>query len=273
MIEKGSQGSLQVMGILNLTVDSFYDGGRYISPEQIMRQVDKMLLDGIDILDLGACSTRPGSHPPSIKEETKILHKALELITQKHPNLPISIDTYRSQVADSLCTHFNIAYINDISGGSLDTNMYEVVAKHQTAYIMMHTKGTPATMQTMTQYTDIIQEMMVFFSSGINKLRNMGVNNIIIDPGFGFAKDLNQNYFLLRNLNLFKLLETPILVGLSRKSMIQKVLNKTAQDCLNGTTCLHTLALAQGANILRVHDVKEAKETTTLFSNYITSSN
>lgn len=258
----------QVMGILNLTPDSFYDGGRHLSDEKMLLAVESMVNEGVDILDLGACSTRPGALPPSSENEIKTLYKALELITRKYPRLPISIDTFRAHVVDSLCPHFDIKYINDISGGTFDSALFDSVAKYKPNYILMHTRGRPEHMQKMTQYNDIIQDLIVFFTKQIRVLHQKGVSNIIIDPGFGFAKTLEQNYYLLKNLHFFHLLDLPILVGVSRKSMIQKVINKGADECLNGSSCIHTLALMQGAQFLRVHDVKEAKEAVALVQKF-----
>lgn len=255
----------RVMGILNITPDSFYDGGNYNKTEKLRQRVSEMVGQGVDILDVGAYSSRPGAIDISVEEEVERLTFALDIIRDVARDLPISIDTFRSEVAAFVLEKYHVEIINDISGGDLDDKMYNVVAQYGVAYIMMHMRGTPQTMTTMTTYNNMVSEMLIAFSSKIKLLRSKGVNDIIIDPGFGFAKDLDQNYQLLSHLHLFSALEVPLLVGLSRKSMIFKLLENTPKESLNGTTAAHMLALTKGAKILRVHDVKEAKECVTIF--------
>ncbi|MEO9510589.1 MAG: dihydropteroate synthase [Flavobacteriaceae bacterium] len=249
----------KVMGILNLTPDSFYDGGRYKDERSILNQVDKMLFDGATFIDMGAYSSRPGAEHVQEKEELQRLLPILELILKNFPETLISIDTFSSKVAlESIQSGASI--INDISAGNLDSNMFDIIAQHQVPYIMMHLKGTPQSMQKEAIYKDLLQDLMFYFSKKVNLANSKNINDVIIDPGFGFAKTTEQNYKLLGNLDLFKVFGVPLLVGLSRKSMIYKILDSSPKEALNGTTSLHTIALLKGANILRAHDVKEAKE-------------
>jgi dihydropteroate synthase len=247
------------MGILNLTPDSFYDGGQYKSEIQILRQTEKMLSEGADFIDLGGYSSRPGAKEVGATEECQRVLPVIELILKHFPETPISIDTFRSEVAEK-SIGAGAAIINDISAGELDQAMLSTAAKLQVPYIMMHMRGNPKTMQSLTQYQNLTQEIIFYFSKKIQQARDLGLNDIIIDPGFGFAKTLTQNYTLLNELELLQQLQAPILIGVSRKSMVYKLLDANAQEALNGTTVLHTLALQKGAQILRVHDVKEAKE-------------
>ncbi|SHJ63176.1 dihydropteroate synthase [Flavobacterium haoranii] len=249
----------KVMGILNCTPDSFFDGGKYKSESDILHQVEKMLEEGATFIDIGAYSSKPGADFVSEEEELKRILPILDLILKHFPEVLLSIDTFRSKVAQKGVEH-GAAIVNDISAGLLDEKMLETVAKLQVPYIMMHMKGNPQTMQTLTQYDDVVKEMMFYFSERINKARSFGLNDIIIDPGFGFAKTLEQNYEVLHKMEYFNILELPILVGVSRKSMIYKTLENSPQEALNGTSVLNTIALQKGANILRVHDVKEAVE-------------
>ncbi|APY11813.1 dihydropteroate synthase [Seonamhaeicola sp. S2-3] len=251
--------SPKVMGILNITPDSFYDGGKFNNKKDIIKQVEKMLHEGATFIDIGAYSSRPGADFVSETEELKRILPIVKLVLKHFPNTLISIDTFRSEVAKQ-CIKSGAALINDISGGKLDKNMLQTVAKLQVPYIMMHMRGTPKTMQEQTDYNDLTKEVLLYFSKRIALAKSLGLIDIIIDPGFGFAKTLEQNYELLNNLELFKMIEKPILVGVSRKSMIYKLLNNTAKDALNGSTVLNTIALQKGASILRVHDVKEAME-------------
>lgn len=250
----------KIMGILNCTPDSFYDGGKYKSESEILSQVEKMLNEGATFIDIGAYSSKPGADFVSEEEELQRLLPIIDLVLQHFPEALLSVDTFRSKVAQKAVEN-GAAIVNDISAGMLDDNMLETVAKLQVPYIMMHMKGNPQTMQSLTNYDDIVKEMTFYFSERINKARSFGLNDIIIDPGFGFAKTLEQNYEVLQKLDYFNILELPILVGVSRKSMIYKLLENSPQEALNGTSVLNTIALQKGAKILRVHDVKEAVET------------
>jgi len=250
----------KVMGILNITPDSFYDGGIYQSKTQILSQVEKMLNDGATFIDVGAYSSRPDADDISVKEELSRLLPVLHLLKKEFKeDILISVDTFRSDVAEK-AIHNGANIINDISAGKLDERMFEVIALHQVPYIMMHMKGTPQNMKELCNYDDLVLEVRQYFSERLDLARKKGITNIIIDPGFGFAKNISQNFELLDNLQLFKDYDLPVLCGISRKSMIYKTLNTTAKEALNGTTVLNTIALQKGANILRVHDVKEAVE-------------
>lgn len=255
----------KVMGILNCTPDSFYDGGKYKSESQFLSQVEKMLSDGATFVDIGAYSSKPNAEFVSEEDELNRLLPVIELVLKSFPKTIISVDTFRSEIAQKAIEN-GAALINDISAGNLDENMLETVGKLQVPYIMMHMKGTPQTMQTLTQYDNICKEMLFYFSERVGKARSCGINDIIIDPGFGFAKKLEQNYEVMKKLELFQMLELPLLVGISRKSMIYKTLETTAENSLNGTTFLNAISLQKGANILRVHDVKEAVESVKLFN-------
>ena len=255
----------KVMGILNCTPDSFYDGGKYKSESQLLSQVEKMLSDGATFVDIGAYSSKPNAEFVAEEEELNRLLPVIELVLKSFPETIISVDTFRSKIAQSAIEN-GAAIINDISAGNLDEKMLETVAKLQVPYIMMHMKGTPQTMQTLTQYNNICKEMLFYFSERVGKARSFGINDIIIDPGFGFAKTLEQNYEVMQKLELFQMSELPLLVGISRKSMIYKTLETTAENSLNGTTFLNAISLQKSANILRVHDVKEAVESVKLFN-------
>ncbi|WP_396591927.1 dihydropteroate synthase [Allomuricauda sp. R78024] len=249
----------RVMGILNLTPDSFYDGGLCKDESSILKQVEKMLLDGATFIDMGAYSSRPGAEHVPEDDELKRMLPILELIRNNFPETLISIDTFRSKVAlESI--QLGAAIINDISAGNLDADMLNVIAQYQVPYIMMHLKGTPQSMQKEATYDDLLKDLLFYFSKKVSDTTSKKINDIIIDPGFGFAKTTKQNYKLLGNLDLFKTFGVPILVGLSRKSMIYKVLKSSSKEALNGTSALHTVALLKGANILRAHDIKEAME-------------
>lgn len=252
------------MGILNITPNSFYDGGKFIGENALLQQVEKMNLDGATFIDIGGYSSKPKSEFVSEKEEIDRILPVLNLILNKFPETIISIDTFRSAVA-SICIENGAAIINDISAGNLDGNMMEIVAKYNVPYIMMHMRGNAQTMQSLTNYDNIIKEMLFYFSEKVAKARSLGINDLIIDPGFGFAKTLNQNFEVLQKLELFQMLDLPILAGISRKSMVHKTLETNAEQALNGTTVLNTIALTKGAKILRVHDVKEAVECVKLF--------
>ncbi|EKT3965630.1 Dihydropteroate synthase [Flavobacterium psychrophilum] len=255
----------KVMGILNVTPDSFYDGGRFVSEKNVLIQVENMLQDGANFIDIGGQSSKPKAAIVSIDEELKRVVSIVDLILKKFPETMISIDTFNSKVAQ-IAVEKGAAIINDISAGNLDDNMFETIAKLQVPYIMMHMRGTPQTMQEMTNYDDLLKDILFYFSEKVAKARSFGINDLIIDPGFGFAKTLEQNFELLNKLELFEMLELPILVGVSRKSMIYKTLETTPENALNGTSVLNTIALTKGGNILRVHDVKEAVECVKLYN-------
>ncbi len=247
------------MGILNITPNSFYDGGKYSLEKNAIAQVEKMLNEGATFIDIGAYSSKPNAEFVSQDEELIRIIPVVKAILKEFPNALLSIDTFRSSVAQE-CLNNGAAMINDISAGSLDEKMMEVISKYNVPYIMMHLRGTPQTMQNQTNYDNLIKDMITYFSDKVNKARSLGINDLIIDPGFGFAKTTDQNYEILSNLELFKILELPILAGISRKSMIYKPLGVTSNDALNGTTVLNTIAISKGATIIRVHDVKEALE-------------
>lgn len=250
----------KVMGILNITPDSFFDGGAYNNETAIISQVKKMLNDGAAFIDIGGYSSRPGAKHISEEEELSRIIPAIKLLIREFPNILISADTFRSTVAEQ-CIHNGACMINDISAGSMDTAMFSTISKLQVPYVIMHMQGTPQNMQSDPAYKNITQEIISYFSNEITELRSLGVNDIITDVGFGFGKTIAHNYELLKNLELFKSLDVPMLAGISRKSMVHKPLNITAKEALNATTSANTIALLNGANILRVHDVKEAAET------------
>ncbi|WP_264537153.1 dihydropteroate synthase [Flavobacterium sp. N1736] len=254
----------KIMGILNVTPNSFFDGGKYSNEDEIISQVGKMLSEGATFIDIGAYSSKPSAEFVSEKEEIERIIPVIELILKHFPDTLLSIDTFRAEVAKASIEN-GAAIINDIAAGELDDKMFDVIAKYNVPYIMMHMRGNPQTMQSLTQYEDIVKEILFYFSEKVNKARSFGINDLILDPGFGFAKTTDQNYEVLQKMELFNLLELPVLAGVSRKSMIYKTLNNTAQDALNGTTVLNTIALTKGAKILRVHDVKEGMECITLF--------
>ncbi len=249
-----------VMGILNVTPDSFYSGSRKQSEEEIVSRVCQIIEEGGKIVDIGGQSTTPTSTLIPAKEELKRLEPILRLIRKEFPNTILSIDTFYSEVARPAVEKYGVNIINDISGGQIDDNMFETVARLNVPYILMHMRGTPQTMQQHTHYDNFIQDILYYFSEKLSKLNLLGVNDIIIDPGFGFSKTTDQNYQLMAYLKYFNIFDVPILVGISRKSMIYKLLECTPQESLNGTSALNTFALLSGANILRVHDVKEAVE-------------
>jgi dihydropteroate synthase len=255
----------KVMGILNVTPNSFFDGGKYKNGSEILLQTEKMISEGATFIDIGAYSSKPNAEFVSEQEEISRIVPVVDLILKNFPEAILSIDTFRSEVA-RVCIENGAAIINDISAGNLDDKMLETVAKLNVPYIMMHMRGTPQTMQTLTDYDDIVKEMLFYFSEKVNEAISFGINDLIIDPGFGFAKTMEQNYEVLQKMELFEMLELPLLVGFSRKSMIYKSLHSSAKDALNGTTVLNTIALTKGAKILRVHDVKEAMECITLFN-------
>lgn len=253
-----------VMGILNATPDSFFDGGKHTDEKNIIAFVKQQLADGAAIIDVGGYSSKPEAAEVSEKEELNRVIPVIRLLKQEFKDIVISIDTFRSQVAQEAVKH-GATIINDIAAGELDNKMFDVVAELNVSYIMMHMQGTPQTMQKNPTYRNVTKEVMNYFAEKVNVLHQKGVNDIILDPGFGFGKTLEHNYQLLKELNYLNWFELPILVGLSRKSMITKALNISSIEALNGTTILNTLALTKGANILRVHDVKEADEVVKLF--------
>ncbi|MBA4319056.1 MAG: dihydropteroate synthase [Flavobacterium sp.] len=255
----------KVMGILNVTPNSFFDGGKYKNDSEILSRVEKMLINGATFIDIGAYSSKPSAEFVSEEEELQRIVPIVQLILEHFPETLISIDTFRSEVAKA-CIENGAAIINDISAGILDDKMLETIAKYNVPYIMMHMRGTPQTMQTMTNYDNIVKEILFYFSERVARARSLGINDLIVDPGFGFAKTLEQNYEVLQKMELFEMLELPLLAGFSRKSMIYKTLNSSVDEALNGTTVLNTIALTKGAKILRVHDVKEAMECVTLFN-------
>ncbi len=254
-----------VAGIVNITPDSFFDGGKMDDEATMLKAVEKMVAEGAGIIDVGAVSTRPGSKNVSTKEELARLLPAVQAIHKAFPDIALSIDTFRSWVAVRVIDEVGPIIINDISGGTLDSNMFETVAKLQVPYILSHIKGTPLNMQEEPQYDDLIREVAQYFAERVKKLNKLGVKEVILDPGFGFGKTLDHNYELLNKLDAFKVYQLPVMVGLSRKSMIWKALDATPETALNGTSVANTLALMGGADILRVHDVKEAVEAVKIF--------
>lgn len=253
-----------IMGILNVTPDSFYSGSRVNNTIDILKKAEKMISDGADILDVGGYSSRPGADDLSEGKELERLIPAVETLHKELPEAILSIDTFRSTVAEESIRQ-GAHIINDISGGELDEKMFETVARLNVPYILMHMRGNPKNMINLNNYEDLSGELIFYFSKKINRLKEAGVGDIILDPGFGFSKDINQNFELLKNLKRFEIFELPILAGLSRKSMVWKTLNTLPEEALNGSTALNLHALQNGANILRVHDVKEAKEVITLW--------
>lgn len=253
------------MGILNVTPNSFYDGGKHVEAKAILNQVEKMLSEGATFIDVGGYSSKPNAEEVSEKEELQRILPVVQNISKVFPNAVISIDTFRSKVAQAAIEN-GVAIINDISAGNLDVKMMETVGQLKVPYIMMHMKGTPQTMQSLAQYENIVKEMLFYFSEKIALARSFGINDLILDPGFGFAKTVDQNFEVLNKLDLFQITVLPILAGLSRKSMIYKTLDTSAEFALNGTTSLNTISLLKGAKILRVHDVKEAVECVQLFN-------
>jgi dihydropteroate synthase len=253
----------KVMGIVNLTPDSFYQSSRISADKELLKHVESMLNDGMDILDLGGYSSRPGAKNVSIQDEIDRVKIPIQQIKNAFPSLPLSLDTFRSEVAE-VGINEGVELINDISAGLLDERILDVVASAKVPYIAMHMLGNMETVHNTFEYGELFNEMVRYFSERISTLQSKGIHDIILDPGFGFSKSIEQNYQLLNQLDQFQLLEKPILVGFSRKSMIYKKLNKTAEESLNGTTVLNTIALSKGASILRVHDVKEAKEIISL---------
>ncbi|MDJ1505053.1 dihydropteroate synthase [Xanthocytophaga agilis] len=253
-----------VMGIINSTPDSFYANSRMSSTDAALHQAERMLADGATILDIGGYSTRPGAAEVEEQEEADRVAPVIEAIVKHFPEAIVSVDTFRASVAEA-AVRAGAVMVNDVSGGA-DERMFETVSRLDVPYILMHSKGTPQTMTQLTHYTDMLSEMLTFFITRLHMIRKSGIKDVILDVGFGFAKTIEQNYFLLKNLEHFHILELPMLVGISRKSMIYKRLNITPEESLNGTTVLNTLALSKGAQLLRVHDVKEAVDSVKLYN-------
>ncbi|GAP70929.1 dihydropteroate synthase [Bacteroidales bacterium 6E] len=254
-----------IMGIINLTPDSFYDGGTLKSESDVLDRVETMLEEGASIIDLGAVSTRPGSSQTSTKEELERLLPYAKLIRSHFPDVALSVDTWRAWVADRIVGEIGPVIINDISGGTMDTNMFETIGRLKVPYILSHIQGTPDTMQDNPFYQDVVREVSASLSEGVRKLTKLGAADIMIDPGFGFGKNLDHNYKLLNRLDSLKVFQLPVVVGLSRKSMVYSALDTDAENALNGTTVVNTMALLGGADILRVHDVKEAVDALRIF--------
>ena len=257
-----------VMGILNITPDSFFKGSRYETKDKICYRAEEIVRQGGKIIDVGGYSSRPGAEEVTEEEELDRVTFALKIIRGNFPDIPVSIDTFRSKVARIAVHDFGAAIINDISGGELDEKMFETVSTLKVPYILVHIKGNPQTMQQNLDYVDFIPEIFLYFAEKVEKLKLLGVNDIILDPGFGFAKTLDQNYELLSGMNLLSKFGLPVLAGVSRKSMIWQLLDSSPDESLNGTSVLNTLALMQGTSILRVHDVKEAVEAVKIYCKY-----
>ena len=256
----------QVMGIVNVTPDSFYSGSRTMDETEIGLRIESMIEDGVDFIDIGAYSSRPGAGDISPQEEMNRLRKGMAVLRGIAPEIPVSVDTFRADVAKAAIEEMGADIINDISGGALDSNMFDMVARLKTPYILMHMRGTPATMQQFTAYADVVADVVSDLSVKFRQLRLAGVADVIVDPGFGFSKNLEQNFKLMNDLSAFSVLDCPVLVGISRKSMITKSLNIEPSDALAPTVALDAIALTKGASFIRVHDVREAAQTVTLFS-------
>ena len=256
----------QVMGILNVTPDSFYSGSRKQTESEIIDRVMQIINEGGQMIDIGAYSSRSGADDVSTEEEMRRLREGMKIVAELAPDMPVSVDTFRADVAKMCVEELGVGIVNDISGGELDKNMFTTVTQLGVPYILMHMKGTPQTMQQAPHYDDLMKEIMMYFAEKVQRLRDLGQKDIILDPGYGFAKTLDHNYQLLRHQEMLKVFELPLLVGISRKSMIYRLLNISPQEALNGTTALNTIALQKGANILRVHDVKECVEVVKIVS-------
>jgi dihydropteroate synthase len=256
------------MGILNVTPDSFYAGSRMETEEAVRRRVRQIIAEGGSMIDVGAYSSRPGAADVSAEEEMERLRRGMRIVREEAPEIPVSVDTFRADVAKMAVEELGVDIINDISGGELDKEMFKTVAKLGVPYILMHMKGTPQTMQQAPHYDDLMKEVMLYFAEKVQQLRDLGQKDIVLDPGYGFAKTIDHNYELLRHQEMLEVFELPLLVGVSRKSMIYRFLGSSPEEALNGTTVLNTLALQKGANILRVHDVKEAVEVVRLVEKF-----
>ena len=257
-----------IMGIVNVTPDSFFKGNRFVTQKAVLNGVETMIHEGASMIDVGGYSTRPTSEVITQDEEIRRLSEGLEIILKKFPDVPVSVDTFRSGVARHVVNNYGVAMINDVSGGTLDDLMFETIAELNVAYVLMHMRGTPQTMQAHTQYDDVVSEVLHFLEKRLAQLHLLGVNDVVIDPGFGFAKTMEQNYTLLNKLEYFKLLNVPILAGMSRKSMLTRLLDIDGNEALNATTAANMLALTGGASILRVHDVKEARQTISIYNKF-----
>ena len=261
-----------VMGIINVTPDSFFDGGKYKTEKKVVKRAEEILEQGGAVIDIGAVSTKPGSEGISTKDEIERLLPAVKAVKKEFPNAFISIDTYRSWVALKIIEECGPCMVNDVSGGNFDDHMFDTIGKLGVPYVLMHMQGTPLKMQQNPEYSDIIRDISMFFTEQVKKLTKAGVKDVIIDPGFGFGKNLDHNYELLNRLDSFKVFQLPLMVGVSRKSMICKLLNIKPDDALNGTSVVNTLALMGGADILRVHDVSEAVEAVRILNMVRTTS-
>ena len=257
-----------VMGIVNFTPDSFFPGNRFVTDKAILKGVETMMEEGALIIDVGGYSTRPNAEAITQDEEIRRLSEGLEVILKKYPDVLVSVDTFRSGVASHVVKNYGVALINDVSGGTLDDLMFETIADLQVGYVLMHMRGTPQTMQSNLIYDDVVSEVLHLLEKRLSQLHLLGVNDVIVDPGFGFSKTLEQNYQLLNKLSYFNVLNVPILAGVSRKSMLTKLLGIHADEALNATTAANMLALLGGASILRVHDVKEAMQAIRIFQKY-----
>lgn len=256
-----------VMGILNITPDSFYDGGKHRNDREVLKRVETMIYEGAEVIDVGGASSRPGAELVSAEEEIERVLPVISSVVKAFPKQIVSVDTFRSEVA-SKCVGEGADMVNDISGGDMDDSMFETIANLKPAYLLMHMKGIPRSMQKNPEYEDVVREVGEVLKGKVTLLKEMGVNNLLIDPGFGFGKSLEHNYILLSKLNYFSALRLPLVVGISRKSMVNRVLGTSPRNALNGTTVLNTLALLNGANILRVHDVRAAREAIQLVGYY-----
>lgn len=261
----------QVMGILNVTPDSFYAESRMKTEEAVRKRVRQIVDEGGSMIDVGAYSSRPGAEDVSAEEEMARLRRGMKIVREVAPEIPVSVDTFRADVAKMAVEELGVDIVNDISGGELDKAMFETVAKMGVPYILMHMKGTPQTMQEAPHYNDLMKEVMLYFAERIQRLRDLGQKDIVLDPGYGFAKTIDHNYELLRHQDMLQVFELPLLVGVSRKSMIYRLLGASPEEAQNGTTVLNTIALQKGARILRVHDVREAVETVRLMSKIVHS--
>lgn len=250
----------KVMGILNVTPDSFYEGCRGLDETVVVSRIEQLVAEGADIIDIGACSTKPGSQEVGVSDEMSRLRFGLKLLQRLAPGIPLSVDTYRADVASMCVEEFGVAIINDISGGNMDSHMFDTVARLRVPYVLTHIQGVPENMQQNPCYDIILREVMTFLAGKLNRLHELGVKDVIVDPGFGFGKTLEHNYEMMAHLEEFHLLGQPLLVGVSRKSMVHRLLGISPDEALNGTTVLHTVALQKGAHILRVHDVKACKQ-------------
>lgn len=261
----------QVMGILNVTPDSFYAESRMKTEEAVRKRVRQIVDEGGSMIDVGAYSSRPGAEDVSAEEEMARLRRSMKIVREVASEIPVSVDTFRADVAKMAVEELGVDIVNDISGGELDKAMFETVAKMGVPYILMHMKGTPKTMQEAPHYDDLMKEVMLYFAERIQRLRDLGQKDIVLDPGYGFAKTIDHNYELLRHQDMLQVFELPLLVGVSRKSMIYRFLGSSPEEALNGTTVLNTIALQKGTRILRVHDVREAVETVRLMSKIVHS--